>query len=374
MRREELLDWLVLNRVAGIGPVRFKALLDGFGDVSRVLGAGAAELTRCGLPKNVVAALARADTDLARRDLAWLDQSDSHHIVSLACDTYPALLKEITDPPPLLFVIGDPALLASPQIAVVGSRNPSPTGKRHAHQFARTLGQIGLTITSGLAIGVDTAAHQGALHAGGQTIAVLGSGLDQLYPRRNKELARQIARQGALVSEFPPGTQALAEHFPRRNRIISGLSCGTLVVEAAPKSGSLITARLAAEQGREVFSIPGSIHNPTSRGCHALIRQGAKLVESVDDILEEFEWLQNDGRTFDSGPLFDAPPVLGLDGNSMKLLDKMGFEAVSVDALVEQSQLTSEEVSSILLSLELRGLVASAPGGLYTKQTQLVSE
>lgn len=371
MRREDLLDWLVLNRVAGVGPVRFKALLDCFGSVSQVLGASAPELARCGIPQSVATALARAEVDPARRDLAWLDQGADRHLLTLACDAYPSLLKEIPDPPPLLFVIGEPSLLDSPQIALVGSRNPSPTGRHHASRFACALGQAGLTITSGLALGIDTAAHQGALEGGGPTVAVLGSGLDQLYPRRNRELAQKVVRQGALVSEFPPGTQPLAENFPRRNRIISGLSRGTLVVEAAPKSGSLITARLAAEQGREVFALPGSIHNPTSRGCHALIRQGAKLVECVDDILEEFQWPHSRGLGLQPDPESVSLPVTGLEDKSMKLLDKMGFDAVSIDALVERSQLTSEEVSSILLSLELRGLVSSAAGGLYTKQTLL---
>ncbi|MDX1655862.1 MAG: DNA-processing protein DprA, partial [Candidatus Competibacteraceae bacterium] len=271
---------------------------------------------------------------------------------------------------------GDIQLLNWPQLAVVGSRNPTPAGRETAREFAAHLARGGLAITSGLARGVDAAAHRGALEAEGATVAVLGTGPDRVYPARNRDLAHAIAATGgALVSELPPGTAVAAEHFPRRNRLISGLSLGVLVVEAALKSGSLITARLAAEQGREVFAIPGSIHNPLARGCHNLIRQGAKLVETAADILEEL------GAQAGLNPPVENPqadPAQGgsalqpqrdgaLDEDYRYLLQCLGDGPVSVDALVERSTLTAEAVSSMLLILELQGFVAAAPGGLYAR-------
>lgn len=271
---------------------------------------------------------------------------------------------EISDPPPLLFVIGNPDLLQQSQLAMVGSRNPSVDGRENAQAFARELVNQGLVITSGLALGIDAAAHQGALAGDGLTIAVTGTGLDRVYPARHRALAKEIAARGALVSEFPIGTPALAENFPRRNRIISGLSLGTLVVEAAPQSGSLITARLAAEQGREVFAIPGSIHNPLARGCHQLIRQGAKLVESVADILEEIHVTYAPKASVTQDNSQTTPD---LDDNSLILWSNLGSAPTSVDTLVSRSQLTTEQVSSILLIMELQGWVTSAPGGMYLR-------
>ncbi|NHZ69869.1 MAG: DNA-protecting protein DprA, partial [Thermotogales bacterium] len=286
---------------------------------------------------------------------------------------YPALLKEIPDPPALLFVHGDPDYLNQPQLAVVGSRNPSHDGAALAREFSAHLASSGLTITSGLATGIDGAAHQGALQAGGGTVAVTGTGLDRVYPAKHRQLAHQIAENGALVSEFPPGTLPLPENFPRRNRIISGLSLGTLVVEAALRSGSLITAHAALEQGREVFAIPGSIHNPLARGCHALIREGAKLVETGDHILEELASLvtlclsqANDGVTPKSAAGISENPA-NLDAEYFNLLDLMGYEPVSVDQLVQRSGLTPEQVSSMLLLLELENHVNSSPGGRYSR-------
>jgi len=215
------------------------------------------------------------------------DPIQARHILTLHDPAYPALLKEIADPPPLLFVRGDPAVLSRPQLGIVGSRNPTPGGRSLAEDFARSLSRCGLVVTSGMALGIDAAGHRGALRGGGTTLAVAGTGPDRIYPARHRDLARAIVEQGAIISEFAPGTPALPSNFPRRNRIISGLSLGVLVVEAACRSGSLITARLAAEQGREVFALPGSIHNPLARGCHHLIRQGAKLVEDIEDIVEE---------------------------------------------------------------------------------------
>ena len=364
---EELLHWLVLLRTPGIGPIRFRALLSHFGSARQILTASPRELAACRLPRKSISALHQPDTDAAKRDLDWLHHRENHHILPISCADYPPQLREIADPPPLLFVTGHPSLLSAAQIAVVGSRNPSQSGLNNATQFAKHLNQMGLGITSGLAIGVDTAAHQGALQAEKTTIAVLGSGLKQLYPKRNRHLALEISQHGALVSELPPDTPARAESFPRRNRIISGLSLGTLVVEATPQSGSLITARLAAEQGREVFAIPGSIHSPTSRGCHSLIRQGAKLVDCTDDILEELPPLATAGAAVVSPPQ-QQTLSFDIDDNSLKILNNMGQDPVAVDTLVEHSQLTPDEVSSILLSLELRGLVSTAPGGLYTRQ------
>ncbi|HDP89853.1 MAG TPA: DNA-protecting protein DprA, partial [Thioalkalivibrio sp.] len=261
------------------------------------------------------------------------------------------------------FVAGEPRLLLTPQLAIVGSRHPTPGGRESAYEFARHLAGHGLTITSGLALGIDAAAHEGALAAPGLTVAVAATGLDRVYPSRHRALAHEIAEQGALVSEFSVGTGTRAEHFPRRNRIISGLAVGTLVVEAALRSGSLITARLATDQGREVFAIPGSIHNPLARGCHRLIRDGAKLVETAQDILEELDLSPTAGPPEQAT---DAPTV-ELDAEYHHLLMCMGYDPVPIDTLVQRSGLTTEAVSSMLLVLELRNLVASLNGGRYER-------
>jgi DNA processing protein len=254
-----------------------------------------------------------------------------------------------------------------PALAVVGSRHPSAGGIRNAHEFAKHLVGYGLTIVSGLAVGIDAAAHEGALQGGGLTIAVCGTGLDRVYPSVNTKLAQRIAREGALISEFPVGTKPLSQNFPRRNRIISGLSMGLLVVEAAPQSGSLISARMAMEQGREVFAIPGSIHNPLARGCHALIRQGAKLVETAADILEELAPQISINTAIPKSALTMQETVAEISDEQSHLLDIMGYEAISVDDMVERSGLTAEEVSSMLLLLELQGLIEASPGGLYNR-------
>ena len=301
----------------------------------------------------------------AELEIAWLAEPN-HHLIALSDPRYPRLLREIPDPPAGLYVIGDPDILSATQLGIVGSRNPTPGGSENAHAFAHYLTQSGLTITSGLALGVDAAAHRGALAAGGKTIAVAGTGLDRIYPARHRELAHQIAAQGALISEFPLGMPALPANFPRRNRIISGLSLGVLVVEAALQSGSLITARLAADQGREVFAIPGSIHNPLARGCHALIRQGAKLVETAADILEELGPIaQVTGLARQTDGVGNI--TSGLSVEAMALLDCLGFDPTPVDSLIERSGLTPEAVSSMLLVLELQGHVVSAPGGHYNR-------
>ena len=280
---------------------------------------------------------------------------------------FPPLLRQIADPPVALFTRGDAALLASPQLAMVGSRNPSVEGRRNAEEFAAYLSRCGLTITSGMALGIDAASHHGALKAGGPTVAVWGTGLDKAYPPRNLDLAEEIAAKGLLVSEFPPGTPPLPTHFPRRNRLISGLSVGTLVVEAANRSGSLITARLASEQGREVFAIPGSIHNPMARGCHRLLREGAKLVESAADILEELAPLLKLELPA-AEPATDTVSAAPTEDPEYRLLlNSLDFAPTSVDSLVERTGLTPDVVSSMLLMLELQGHVEASPGGGYSR-------
>lgn len=282
--------------------------------------------------------------------------------MSINDDQYPSLLKEISAPPPLLFINGNPDLLNHPQIAIVGSRNPSEVGKQIATDFAATLASHGFAITSGLALGIDAASHQGALKVNGFTIAVAGTGPDRIYPARHQQLARDITQQGALVSEFPPGTSAKASHFPQRNRIISGLSMGLLVVEAAKKSGSLITARSAIDQGREVFAIPGSIHNPLARGCNALIRDGAKLVETTEDILEEL-------KQFVGNPTSDPEKTqaLTIDSEHQALLNSIQYSPTSIDSLVQTTGNSVETISSMLLVLELQGFISAVAGGCYTR-------
>lgn len=314
-----------------------------------------------GLKPECAQAIKKPDWQTVASDLDWLTQPN-HHIVTLPDPDYPPQLKEIADPPPLLFVRGNAKLLSLPQIAMVGSRNPSTQGKQTASAFAATLCEYGFAITSGLALGIDAASHEGALKAGGHTLAVAGTGLDRVYPARHKELALKIAETGALVSEFPPGTSAQAHHFPRRNRIISGLCQGLLVVEAAKQSGSLITARLALEQNREVFAIPGSIHNPLARGCNALIREGAKLVETTQDILEE---LTQYYQQHDEKP--PSPAQTTLDLEQQTILNHVMFSPTSVDNLVESTGLAVEVISSTLLILELQGYLEATAGGCYTR-------
>lgn len=327
-----------------------------------------------GLKPDTIAYLRDPDWQPVEQDLRWLEQP-GRHLLTLRDPRYPALLGEIADPPPLLFVQGDPAVLENPQLAIVGSRNPTPGGRQSATDFARFLSSAGLTISSGLAAGIDGAAHRGALEADAPTVAVTGTGLDRVYPASHRELAHRIAEHGALVSELSPGTPPLAANFPRRNRIISGLSVGTLVVEAARQSGSLITARMASEQGREVFAIPGSIHNPLARGCHALIRQGAKLVEQAEDILEELSPLL--------GSLIREPAVATAqaefeprqwDREYRQLMAALDFDPTPVDLLIERSGLTADAVSSMLLLLELEGFVSAAPGGRYCRTGKMGTE
>jgi len=295
----------------------------------------------------------------------WLQDPD-HHQLRLGEDAFPELLAQIPGPPSLLYVIGDPELLHLPALAIVGSRNPTSAGKHNAFEFARHLGSAGFCIVSGLAQGIDEQAHRGALAAGTPTIAFLGHGIDRVYPACNLELAHEIASRGALVSEFPLGTPPHKSLFPQRNRLISGSSFGTLVVEAARRSGSLITARLAAEQGREVFAIPGSIHNPLSRGCHKLIQQGAKLVETADDIVAELGPLaRHVMQSAEESKELESSTVTG-DDEYTGLLKFLGHDPSSADELVGRSGLTIDQVSSMLLILELEGKVEKLSGGRYS--------
>jgi DNA processing protein len=356
-----LLLWLTLRRVPGVGTRTQLDLLDRFGSIENIFSAGRGPLEKALAGKNpaIDAILDGPDEARLRPELEWLGES-GHHLLVWPDPDYPPLLREIPDPPAMIYVVGDRRLLSQPQLAIVGSRNPTPMGRENAHAFARSLAGAGLVVTSGLALGIDGAAHRGALEAGGKTIAVAGTGLDRVYPARHRELAHEIAKHGALVSEYALGTPPLPENFPVRNRIISGLSLGALVVEAALQSGSLITARMAAEQGREVFAIPGSIHSPQARGCHALIRQGAKLVESAQDVLEELGPLASVAR---QSARETAAPVPASDSPMHALLEHIGHDPVSIDALIERSGLTSDAVSSMLLQMELNGLVSSCPGG-----------
>lgn len=314
-----------------------------------------------GLKPDIAQAIKNPDWSTIDYDLNWLSQPNNNAITINEAN-YPLQLKEIADPPPILFVRGNPDLLSRPQIAIVGSRNPSASGIDCAFTFAQDLCRHGFVITSGLALGIDAASHQGALHVQGHTIAVAGTGLDRVYPARHKKLATDIVNTGAMISEFPPGTTAKANHFPRRNRIISGLCQGLLVVEAAKQSGSLITARMALEQNREVFAIPGSIHNPLARGCNALIREGAKLVETTQDILEELsQYYQQD----ETAPITTMQSTLDLEQQT--LLNLIMFSPTSIDNLVENTGQSVEIISSMLLIFELQGFIEAAAGGCYIR-------
>jgi len=353
----EALHWLALNRLPTLGQSELCALVEGRACPAQVL-AHHRHRGKATPPTG-------PDWRAVDADAAWLEAPD-RHLITLSMAAYPRVLRQIPDPPPVLFVDGDVTTLAATQLAVVGSRRASPSGVETAHRFSAELATCGLTITSGLALGVDAASHRGALAGGGRTLAVAASGLDRVYPRSHAGLARQVAENGALVSEFSPGVPPLARHFPRRNRLISGLSIGVVVVEAARRSGSLITARLAGEQGREVFAVPGPIQSPLAWGCHYLIRQGAKLVEQVSDILEELPaqaWREPGKRAPDGA----AGPPDALGKLHTRVLEGLAYRATSVDSLVERSGLTANTVCSILLALELRGLVAPVPGGAYCR-------
>lgn len=358
-------------RTPGVGCQAIHKLLNQLGDAETILNASQATLQKTGLSNKQIQAILAQSLDVAKPDMLWLEQ-ENHHLLVITDDRYPAHLRELSAPPPVLYVNGNPELLSDPQIAIVGSRTPTQGGSNNAFEFARHFASVGLCVTSGLALGIDGHAHHGALADDGVTIAVTATGLDRVYPAKNRALAHQIAERGALVSENPIGTLPRAQNFPRRNRIISGLSIGTLVVEAAQRSGSLITANYANEQGRIVFAIPGSIHNPLARGCHKLIRQGAKLVETATDVMEDLA-SQIDINQFDQ----NKPSIENIGSENVtkkertdendRLLEAMGYDPVSIDYLVIQTGLTPAVLSSMLLLMELQGLIASNGRGSYTR-------
>jgi DNA processing protein len=359
---DEAAAWCVLLRAPGVGCQTLNTLLVGGMPATQLLAQPPASL-----PVALRDYLRAPDRPGAEADMRWLEQT-RNFLLRITDPGYPALLRELPSPPSALFLHGDPDLLGLPQLAIVGSRNPSTGGRRTAGEFAGFLAASGLIVASGLATGIDAAAHRGALDADGLTLAVTGTGLDRVYPARNRALAHDIAMNGLLVSEFPCGTPPLPGNFPRRNRILAGLSLGTLVVEAATQSGSLITARLAAEAGREVFAIPGSIHNPLARGCHALIRDGAKLVETGQHVLEELAPLLHEaGFSPHAVPAAPEPVAAPMDPQHRELLHAMGYDPVTTDELVARTGFAAAEVSSILLLLELQGHVSSAAGGQFTR-------
>lgn len=373
IERDELAAWLRLLETPGLGRTTVRKLLGEFGSPGAVLNAAPAALR--GLIGAAAASALTGPNEAidAQIDATWLwlhTHSDANaetrrEVITLGDALYPPALLEAADPPLLLYAQGRIELLLSTAVAVVGSRNPTPQGLDNARAFAAHLSRAGLTVISGLALGIDGAAHEGGLEGPGRTIAVVGTGLDRVYPTRHLKLAHRIAAEGLLISEYSVGTPPLSANFPQRNRIISNLSLGTLVVEAALKSGSLITARLAVESGREVFAIPGSIHSPLSRGCHALIRQGAKLVESAQDILEELR--------IPVPPAVSATSSLPTDAAEAKtdpLLAVMGYDPISLDELMARTGRTTQDLSGRLLELELDSEVARLPGQLFQRRSR----
>jgi len=357
------------------------SLLEHFGSAEALLAANRAQMRKAGLNQETVQALQQPDEALLATDLEWLSK-DSHHLVTWDDERFPPLLRDIPSPPAALFVEGDPDILWQPQVAVIGSRNPTSGGKDNARDFATELSKQGMTITSGLAAGIDSVAHAAALDADRQTVAVMGTGLDRIYPASSKPLALRIRKHGVLVSELPLGAGAKRSHFPSRNRIISGLSLGVLVIEAGLRSGTLITARLAGNQGRDVFALPGSIHNPMAKGCHRLIRDGAKLVETVEEILQELApmagqlagelkdeiGIKATDNKVDQLESVEHDPQLHEDPDYRVLWACLGFDPKPIDTIIEQSGLTARAVSAMLLLLELRGKVEAHTGGAYSRK------
>ncbi len=366
---DQLGPWLALFCVPKLSLRCSLALLKNFKTPAAVLSANSSKLKECGVSPEARKAIHEYQNQCAANIIAqrvsqslnWCQQAEDHHIIHFEHDDYPVALKEIAQPPLLLFVMGEPGLLNRPQLAMVGSRSPSFDGKQLAKNFAAEIGHLGLMVTSGLAIGIDGESHRGALDAGFPTVAVMATGIDQIYPKQHVALAQQIRQRGALVTEFPLGQGPRAHSFPQRNRIISGLSLGVLVVEAAIKSGSLITARYALEQNREVFAIPGSIHNPLARGCHRLIRDGAKLVECGQDISDELSLQLTLPLENVADPVAEQSYPEG--AVYRQVLEKMGFDPVPMDALVERTELMVTELSAVLTQLTLQGKVEHTERG-----------
>jgi DNA processing protein len=366
-RADEVFAWMALSRAPALSVTILSAAFERLGGMSGFLESSGAARRSAGVPAAACEYLNTAASP-SSAEQAWINRPD-HHLVTFVDPRYPATLRTLDSRPIVLYVAGDAGVLNEPQLSIVGSRNPTPAGRNTAYDFAESLAARGLTITSGLAEGIDSAAHRGALAAQGITLAVLGNGIDSVYPRGNQRLSEEIRFRGALISEFPLGTPPRRANFPQRNRIIAALSLGTLVVEAASRSGSLITARLAGDQNRELFAIPGSIHNPLSRGCHELIRQGAKLTETVADILRELNFSAFfDGRRSALGGLDSAGELeAGMDKEHKILLDALGFDPADLDVLVVRTGFNAEAVSSMMLILELEGHVQAAPGGRYSR-------
>jgi DNA processing protein len=373
----EIAQWIRLDQVTGVGLETARKLLNVFGLPENIFSAGFFALNQViseRVAHAVLAPISPTTQALIDQTLAWVEQP-GNYIVTLADTAYPKTLLNIPDPPLMLYVKGRISLLSQTSIAVVGSRNATAQGITNAEKFSEALSEAGLTIVSGMALGIDTAAHQGGLRFagsnGGSTIAVIGTGADIVYPARNRTLAHQIAQNGCIISEYPIGMPAIAANFPRRNRIISGLSRGVLVVEAAAQSGSLITARMAAEQGRDVFAIPGSIHSPLSKGCHQLIKQGAKLVESAQDVLEELKHYNGTQALQPSNQLRIASdaeaPGTTKDPIMDQLLTALGFDPVAADTLAQRCNLDAATLNTQLLTLELAGLLEMLPGGMYRR-------
>ncbi len=357
--------WLTLMQAGGVHAGRVKALREQLGSLEAIMGASASVLSGHGLSDSTIRALGSPDASQLARDLTWL-QRDGRGLLTMDDPRYPPLLREIADPPCALFYVGNIDILQLPALAIVGSRNPTASGRDTAAAFARHLAGVGLCIVSGMASGIDGAAHRGALAAPGHTVAVCGTGLDRIYPPAHRDLAVAIAANGLLLSEYPSGTPPRKFHFPQRNRIISGLCVGTLVVEAARQSGSLITAQQAIEQGREVFAVPGSIHNPLARGCHQLLREGAKLVESAEDILGELGAMVAAHSTAE--PAENTVAIEHHDDEDyVTLLAALDFDPVSIDTLIKRTGLTPDAVSSMLLILELQGRVVAVSGGRFVR-------
>lgn len=368
---DELSYWLALWRVNGVGSSQFQSIIEHFGNLEALFQQSPQQLAALGFNQEQAETISGfyrgTQAKLlagVQQDLDWLAQGDYHAILTWADENYPPLLREIKGSPPLLFVHGDINSLSLPQIAIVGSRNCSRAGRKLAHEFASYFSEQGFVTTSGLALGIDTMAHQGALIGKGNTIAVLAHGLDTIYPARNRSLAMDIVENGALVSEFPIGVTPRPEYFPRRNRIISGLSLGTLVVEAAVKSGSLITAHEAVDQGREVFAIPGSINDPLAKGCHALIRNGAKLVETAQHVVEELApllgYVHQQSQAAPQPSLFDQYEK---ESPEAKLLAALEYDPISIDQMVGLTGMSVADVSSTLVMLELDGVITQQAGG-----------
>jgi DNA processing protein len=374
---KELLAWLIALRTPGLGPSGLRERLDASaGDIERMVSRLQRDAGTLGAPAR--AWLSHPDQERLAADMLWLGER-GHRLLRCTDADFPPQLENIPQPPAALFLVGDASLLLYPQVAIIGARNASAAGLAHARAFARTLTQAGFAIISGMADGIDGAAHTAALDHAAPTLAVIGTGPDRVYPRKHHALARRISEHGVMISEFPPGTAARADHFPRRNRIISGLSLGTLVIEAGLRSGSLITARLAAEQGREVFALPGSIHNPLARGCHRLIRDGARLVESASEIIET---LTPAARMLGAelASRLQAASVNESHGDRVEpelqsskglehglLLDELGYEPATLDELVQRTGRPAAELSSMLLMLELEARVESLPGNRYQR-------